>query len=135
MSRPYSDDLRLRAVAAVDGGLSCRQAAKVFSVGVSSVIRWVQRRRNTGSVSAKSMGGDRGSRIVGADREWLLARIVAKPDLTLEELRRELAERGLAVGYGTVWRFCEREKLTFKKNSVRHPARSARRRAGPVAVA
>jgi len=135
MSRPYSDDLRWRAVAAVDGGLSCRQAAKVFSVGVSSVIRWVQRRRDTGSVSAKSMGGDRGSRIIGADREWLVARIAAKPDLTLEEMRRELAERGLAVGYGTVWRFCEREKLTFKKNAVRHPARPARRRAGSLAVA
>src|ERR1700733_11361586 len=90
MSRPYSDDLRSRAVAAVDGGMSCRQAAKVFSVGVSSVIRWVQRRRTTGRVSPRPMGGDRGSRIVGADREWLLARIVAKPDLTLEELRREL---------------------------------------------
>jgi transposase len=125
MSRPYSDDLRCRAVAAVDGGLSCRQAARVFSVGVSSVIRWVQRLRKTGSVSPRPMGGDRGSRIVGADREWLLSRIAAKPDLTLEELRRELAERGLAVGYGTVWRFCDREKLTFKKNAARHAARSA----------
>ena len=125
MSRPYSDDLRLRAVAAVDGGLSCRRAAKVFSVGVSSVIRWVQRRRQTGTVSPRPMGGDRGSRIVGADREWLLSRIAAKADLTLEELRRELAERGLAVGYGTVWRFCDREQLTFKKNSARRAARSA----------
>ena len=124
MSRPYSDDLRLRAVAAVDGGLSCRRAAKVFSVGVSSVIRWVQRRRQTGTVSPRPMGGDRGSRIVGADREWLLSRIAAKADLTLEELRRELAERGLAVGYGTVWRFCDREQLTFKKNSARRAARS-----------
>ncbi len=125
MSRPYSDDLRSRAVASVEAGMSRHQAAKVFSVGVSSVIRWVQQKRLTGSVSAKPMGGDRGSRIVGADREWLLARIAAAPDLTLQELRRELAEQGLAVGYGTVWRFCDREKLTFKKNSARHPARSA----------
>jgi transposase len=125
MSRPYSDDLRERAVAAVEAGLSRRQAAAVFRVGVSSVIRWVQRRRRTGSVSPGRMGGDRGSRIVGADRAWLLERIAAKPDLTLQELRRELAERGLAVGYGTVWRFCDREKLSFKKKSVRRPARPA----------
>jgi transposase len=122
MSRPYSDDLRGRAVAAVEAGMSRRQAAGVFSVGVSSVIRWVQQHRLTGSVSPKPMGGDRGSRIVGADREWLLARIVAQPDLTLQELRRELAERGLAVGYGTVWRFCAREEQTFKKNAARRPA-------------
>ena len=125
MSRPYSDDLRARAVAAVDGGMSRRKAAAVFSVGVSSVIRWVDRHRREGSYAPRPMGGDRGSRIVGADREWLLARIAAEPDLTLEELRRELAERGVAVGYGTVWRFCDREALTFKKNSARHPARPA----------
>lgn len=135
MSRPYSDDLRLRAVAAVDGGMSCRRAAKLFSVGVSSVIRWVQRRRRTGGVSPSPIGGSRGTRIAGADRDWLLARIAAKPDLTLEELRRELAERGLAVGHGTVWRFCDREKLTFKKNSARLAARPPRRGAGPSSVA
>jgi transposase len=126
MSRPYSDDLRARAVAAVAGGMSCHQAAKVFSVSVSSVIRWAQRHRATGSVSPKPIGGNRGFRIDGDDRGWLLARIAGQPDLTLEELRRELlAERGLAAGYGTLWRFCDREQLTFKKNSARHPARAA----------
>jgi len=125
MSRPYSDDLRSRAVAAVAGGMSRHRAAKAFSVGVSSVVRWVQRHRATGSFSPKPIGGSRGCRIEGADRAWLLARIAAKPDLTLDELRRELAERGLTVGYGTVWRFCDREKLTFKKNSARRAARSA----------
>lgn len=126
MTRPYSDDLRERAVAAVDGGLSRHQAAKRYSVGVSSVIRWVQAHRRTGSVSPRPIGGSRGCRIKGADRDWLLARIVAKPDLTLEEMRRELlAERGLSASYGAVWRFCERERLTFKKNPARRAARSA----------
>jgi transposase len=126
MSRPYSDDLRARAVAAVLGGMSCHAAAKVFSVGVSSVIRWVQRHRATGSYSPKPIGGCRGYRIEGADRAWLLARIAEQPDLTLQELRRELrAERGLAAGYGTLWRFCDREQLTFKKNAARCPARAA----------
>lgn len=126
MSRPYSNDLRSRAVAAVEAGQSCHQVAKVFQVGVSSVIRWVDRRRRTGSFSPKPMGGSRGYRIEGEDRAWLLDRIVAKPDLTLEELRRELAERGLAVGYGTVWRFCEREQLTLKKRRSTPPSRIAR---------
>jgi transposase len=126
MSRPYSDDLRSRAVAAVDAGMSRHQVAKLFRVGVSSVIRWVQQHRRTGSVSPKAMGGSRRTRIEGADRAWLLARIAAQPDLTLQELRRELAgHRGLEVGYGTVWRFCDRERLTFKKNFARRPARPA----------
>jgi transposase len=126
MSRPYSDDLRARAVAAVDGGMSRHEAAKVFSVGVSSVIRWVQAHRRTGSVSPKPMGGSRGCRIEAEDRDWLLARIAEKPDLTLEEMRHELlAERGLAASHGAIWRFCDREQLTFKKNSARRAARSA----------
>ena len=125
MSKPYSDDLRVRAVSAVSGGMSRHQASKLFSVGVSSVIRWVQQHEQTGSVSAKPMGGSRGTRIEGADREWLLEQIKAQPDLTLEELRHALADqRGLAVGYGSVWRFCAREKLTLKKKPARHPAGS-----------
>jgi len=125
MSRPYSDDLRSRAVAAVQGGKSRHEVAKLFQVGVSSVIRWVDRHRRTGSFSPRPMGGNRGYRIEGDHRAWLLDRIVSKPDLTLEELRQELAGRGLKVGYGTVWRFCEREQLTLKKRRSTPRSRTA----------
>ena len=129
MTKPYSEDLRVRAVEAVAEGMSRRQAAKLFKVGASSVIRWSQLREQTGSVAAKPMGGSRGTRIEGADRQWLLQRIAAQPDLTLEELREELAEqRDLEVGHGSVWRFCDREKLSVKKKSAGQSARQARRR-------
>ena len=85
----------LRAVAAVDAGASRRQAARRFGVGVSSVIRWVEHCiGETGSVAPKPMGGKRqaaGGAGAGVDPE----RLAAKPDLTLEELRQELAERGV----------------------------------------
>jgi transposase len=125
MSKPYSLDLRERVVAAVEGGLSCRQAAALFDVGVSTVVRWTGRARETGSAAAKPMGGDRRSLLVGAPRAWLLERVAAEPDLTLEELRDELAGRGIVVGYGTVWRFFEREAITVKKKRARGRARAA----------
>lgn len=103
MVRPYSDDLRSRVIGAVAKGSSCRQAAARFGVSASTAVKWVQRRR-TGSFSAKAMGGDRRSRLKG-ERAWLLARIAAEPDLTLEEVRAELRRRGIEVGYATVWRF------------------------------
>jgi transposase len=53
MTKPYSEDLRTRVVAAVVAGASCRDAAQRFSIGVSSVVRWAQRFRRTGSVAAK----------------------------------------------------------------------------------
>ena len=40
MGKPLSMDLRARALAAVDAGMSRRVAARRFGVGVSSVIRW-----------------------------------------------------------------------------------------------
>lgn len=125
MSKPYSLDLRKRVVAAVEGGLSRRQAAALFDVGVSTVIRWTRRARESGSAAAKPMGGDRRSLLVGAPRLWLLERVAAEPDLTLEEVRDELAERGIVVGYGTVWRFFEREAITVKKKRARSRARAA----------
>src|SRR5271155_1013000 len=91
MARPYSMDLRERVVKAVDGGLSRRQAASLFGVAVSTVIEWVRVWRDTGSVAAKPMGGDHSSRLKG-ERAWLLGRIAVVPDLTLEELRGELAD-------------------------------------------
>jgi hypothetical protein len=35
-----------------------------------------------------------------SEREWLLARIAEKPDLTLRAVWPELAERGTAASYG-----------------------------------
>jgi transposase len=124
MAKPYSEDLRERVVGAVEGGLSRRQAAASFDVGISTVINWVRRFRETGSVAAKPMGGDHRSRLM-RERAWLLDRVEAEPDLTLEELRDELRQRGVSVGYGTVWRFFAREDITFKKKRARDRARAA----------
>lgn len=124
MAKPYSEDLRKRVVAAVDGGLSRRQAASLFDLGISTVVHWVRRWRETGSVAAKPMGGDHRSRLT-SERAWILERIATIPDLTLEELRDELRQRGVSVGHGTVWRFFAREDITVKKNRARGRTRAA----------
>ena len=60
MGKPYSLDLRKRAVAAVlVGGMSRNQAAKHFGVGISTAINWVKRQQETGSVAPGQMGGHR----------------------------------------------------------------------------
>ena len=70
MARPFSLDLRERVVDAVErGGLSCRQAAARFGVGVSTAIAWVARFRQTGSVAPGPMGGHRPKKLVGPWRE------------------------------------------------------------------
>ncbi len=57
MPRPYSEDLRVRMVGAVDAGMSARAAARVFGISASTAVKWVQRWRRTGSEAAKRMGG------------------------------------------------------------------------------
>jgi len=124
MARPYSRDLRERVVGAVEGGLSRRRTAKLFGVAISTVIDWVDAWRAEGRLVARPMGGDHSSRL-REERDWLLQRVAAVPDLTLEEIRAELAARGKHVGYGTVWRFFAAEGISFKKNRARQRARAA----------
>jgi transposase len=112
IGRPYSLDLRERVVAAVAAGESCRSVAKRFEVSVASVVKWSQRFRSTGSPAAKRMGGHRPYALAG-EREWLLARIAASPDLTLRALLAELADRGVTVSYFAVWHFFEHEGISF----------------------
>ena len=123
MARPYSQDLRDRVVGSVAAGRTCRATATIFGVSVASVVKWAQRWRATGSAAAKPMGGWKQLMLL-PEREWLLARIAEKPDLTLRGLVAELAERGTPASYGAVWRFFEHEGVTFKK-------KPARQRAGP----
>jgi transposase len=104
--------------------LSRHKAAALFSVGVSSVIRWCQRKSETGGVAAKPMGGKVKPKLL-PHRDWVLARVKAEPSLTLGELRAELAERDVRVAVSTIWKFLEHEKLSFKKNSARQRARAA----------
>jgi putative transposase len=127
---PYSMDLRERAVAAVEKeGLSRHQAAARFGVAVSTVVGWVRRLRETGSLAPLQIGGYKPKAIQGEDRDWLLGRI-KQADFTLRGLVAELAaERGLEVDYRTMWEFVHAEGLSFKKKPRRQRARSSRRRA------
>jgi putative transposase len=108
-------DLRERAVRAVEReGLSRRAAAARYGVAFSTVIKWLQRVRATGSVRPGKMGGHKPRKIAGGHRLWLLARC-CEHDFTLRGLVGELAERGLKVDYRSVWEFVHAEGLTYKK--------------------
>lgn len=118
MTRPLSNDLRERVVAAVCGGDSCRSVASRFGVAVSSVVKWSQRYRATGSVVPGKMGGHR-KRVLEPHRAFIQQRIAQTPHLTLHGLKDELGARGINVSHNAVWLFLRREGLSFKKNAVR----------------
>ena len=121
MPKPYSMDLRERAVARLRSGESTRSVAASLSIGVATAVRWGQRYRSTGStgsVAPLPMGGSEPSGIVGEDAVWLRERM-GSGDGTMRGLAAELKERVTQVDPGTVWLFLRREGLSFKKNRHR----------------
>src|SRR3954467_2426556 len=88
----YSEDLRARVLAAIDGGLATRVAASIFRVSVSYIYKALIRRRRTGEVSASSRRGHRPRKLTLAQEAELAAHITAHPDLTLAVLQTWLLE-------------------------------------------
>lgn len=118
MTRPLSNDLRERVIAALGSGESCRAVAARFGVAVSSVVKWSLRHRATGSVKPGKVGGHR-KPVLEPHRRFIEERLKQEPHLTLHGLKDELAARGVAVSHNTVWLFLQRAGLRFKKNAVR----------------
>jgi len=121
MVKPYSNDLRERVVSAVESGASSRAVAERFGVAVSSVVKWSQRYRVTGSVAPGKMGGHVRP-VLEPHRDFIVERIKRTPHLTLHGLKDELAARGVKVSHNAVWKFLRREGLRFKKKPARRRA-------------
>jgi transposase len=106
--KPYSKDLRLRVLAAVDTGKPREQVAKTFSVSMPTIKRWLRMRRETGEVEPKPIPG-RPSRKGALLQSWLPKQLEANDDLTLEEHSEAFEEEfGEAVSTSTVGRAISR---------------------------
>lgn len=116
MAKALSNDLRQRVIEVIDRGLSCRQAAERFGVSASSAIRWLDRLKKHVVVAAKRQGGDRKSGRIEVEAAFLLGEVAETPDITLVELQKKLQARGVSAGIGTLWRFFDRRRITFKKS-------------------
>jgi hypothetical protein len=65
-------------------------------------------------VAAKLIGGKRS--LLDAHQRWLLELVAAEPDLTMEEIRGRVRARRIRVSASSVWRFYDRNDITFKKS-------------------
>jgi len=123
----YSEDLRARVLAAVDGGMAARAAARLFRVSVSYIYKALIRRRRTGEVSASSRRGHRPRKLTPEQEAALAAHIGAYPDLTLAALQGWLlAEHGVRLSNGAMWSAVARLGLSFKKRRSVRPNRTDR---------
>lgn len=124
MARPLSRDLRERIVRAVEAGSSRREAAQQFAVSESCAIKLLQRWARTGSVAPSTIGGKKPFALA-AHVDHVRTLVAAEPDITLEELRVQLAGSGIAVGRSSIDRFLKALGLTRKKRRSMPPSSSA----------
>jgi transposase len=126
-TKPYSTDLRSRVVAEVAAGSSRRKAALIYRISPSSAIRWAELQEQTGSLEPRPRGGKSRSPLE-PHAAWVLDLVSKEPDLTLEELAERIFKGlKLSTTERSIRRFFARHGITFKKNSARRRARSARR--------
>jgi transposase len=123
MAKPYSIDLRERIVRAVEAGSSRRAAAAQFAVSESCAIKLVQRWERTGSVAPAVRGGKKPFALAGHE-DRVRALLAAQPDITLDELRAQLAGEGIVVGRSSIDRFLKALGMTRKKRRSTPPSRS-----------
>ena len=117
--KQYSVDLRERLLRAIDAGLSQAEASRLFGVGTSTITRWRQQRRATGSVAPKRRPGRRPA--IGPDQAATLrAQVAAAPDATLAEHCAQWArEHGVTLSVAGMSRALRRLGITLKKSPAR----------------
>ena len=115
--KPYSKDLRIKVLEAVDRGMPREEVAEVFGVSVPSIKRWIKRRRETGDVEPKKIPGPPAHKRAALEVA-LPDQVKLNSDLTLDE-HCELFEElyGVKISNATMSRAFKRLKLPLKKVS------------------
>lgn len=116
MGKPYSVDLRVRVLAAVDGGDSVDEVAERYAVTARTVWSWLALRKSTGGVEPRK-GAVGPKPKLEEYREKIEAAIQSSSSLTLQELRLKLQLPGCVT---TLWKALDRWGQSLKKSDVRH---------------
>ena len=115
--KAYSLDLRQKVMQALARGQRPSQVAAAFGVGVSTVKRYRQQVRETGSLAPKPIPGDTPS-ILPEQHPLLRAQVARQPDATLaEHCALWEAEQGVRVSISTMTRTLARLGLPLKKSA------------------
>ena len=125
----YSKDLRLKVLDALDRGTPRREAASLFGVSLSTLKRWLGRRRDGEDLAPKPSPGRTPSILATArEKRALWEQLETDDDATLER-HCELweGERGVRVSVATMSRAIRKLGWTFKKSRWWPPRETKKR--------
>src|SRR5215217_3955769 len=122
MMSGYSEVLRWRIVSAVKGGMPKAQAARTFSVSLSSVKRYVEKAQRGESLAPKKRSGS-APKLDEKAMKLLEEDLQERPYLTFQE-RRDYVEAvsGISVSRSTMCRAIARIGPTRKKGGDQPPS-------------
>ena len=124
MGRALSEDLRSRVLKVSNEGMSARQAAARFGVGVSSAIRWIARAK-IGELTPRPQGRRRASRLDPYEA-FIVGLIEKRKDITLNEMVERLtAERSVRISRSALSAWLRGHGWTYKKSPRMHWSRTA----------
>jgi transposase len=114
--KPYSQDLRERAIAALEAGKTQAEVAAQFDIHKSTLEKWWYRWRETGSCAAlPGMPGPK--RTLQAAESFIRVEVKTHPDATLAELcERVQVAKGLRVSPSMMCRELQILNLPLKKS-------------------
>jgi transposase len=121
MPSPYSYDLRIRVVAAVEKGLGVKEASQTFGVHRDTLTAWLARKEATGDVQAKT-GYQQGHSQKIPDLQQFQAFV----DRHREATGEELAEAWGGAGRMTIWRQLHKLGDTHTKRPSALPSATKR---------
>ncbi|WP_205837129.1 IS630 family transposase [Neorhizobium sp. T6_25] len=117
MAQALSDDLRQRVLKASAAGMSARQAAARFGVGISTAIRWIARAKD-GEPTSRPQGWRRPS-VLDAHEAFVVELIEDRKDVTLDEMVERLSvERQVRISRSALGAWLRGRGWTFKKKSA-----------------
>src|SRR4051795_13419452 len=119
----YSKDLRVRVLGAVDRGTPRRETAGLFGVSLSTLKRWLRRRRDGEDFAPRPSPG-RTPRILATTEEkrGLRAQLKVNDDTTLERYcERGKGRHGAGVSAATMSRAVRKLGWTYKQSRWRPP--------------
>jgi transposase len=116
MKRPHaSDDVRERALAAVDDGHPVADVARFFQNDPSTIYRWLRQRKQTGSGLSRPRSGR--PRLLQPEQwEELRVQVAIHPDATLAwQCQQWQRRQGILPSLSAMSRWLRELGLTLKK--------------------
>jgi transposase len=113
-----SNDIRSRMMRGMEAGKSAREMSRKYEVAPSSASRLKKHVAETGSIKPRRQGRAKGTGKLGPYRDFLIAKVLEQPDITMPELAAILLKiHDVKVDPSNISKLLCNADFTYKKSA------------------